>query len=90
MTRRRTPIGPTIRRVFVEMADSAAYSKRQYKANPNARDADFDRHRWTILENAIETCLYVALHWTQEDARKYAGALVLTREEWQTREAPGS
>lgn len=77
---RKTPLSATTRAMFVEMADAAAYSKRQYKLHPDAPTEEFSRTRWIVLENTIENCLYVALHWPRDDARKYAGALVLARE----------
>ena len=75
---RRTPITPTMRRVLAEMADGAAYSKRMITQGP-ARDVDFNRTRYVVLENTIANCLFVALRWDMNDARKHSEELVSQR-----------
>lgn len=82
---RKTPISKTMRRALVEMADSAAYSKRIYKLDS---DSDFHRIRWVVLQNTIENILYTVLSWPRDEANHYAVALVLTREHHQNTACP--
>lgn len=85
---RKTPISKTMRRAFVELADAAAYSKVKYQSGPDGTEADFFRVRYVVLENAIENIIYVALHWSRDEAKKYAVSLVLTREHHQRQFSP--
>lgn len=82
---RRKSITPTIRRIFEEMADAAAWSKRQVESG---KDVDFDRIRYVVLQNSIAHCMYVTMGWTRDDARHYATALVESKIKHQNATVP--